>query len=416
MSLKAEFVAALDLGQSHTRAVLAEAPAGGGDDGTRLRFLGLGQAESSGWTKGGLVNMDEAMKCIREAVSDAEQMADGLVIESALIGTGGVHLRSIGSHGGAVLSRSEPREVKPGDVLELMEEVRNVPLGQDREIIHVLPGEFFLDGRGGIRDPQGLMGAHLAVHGHVLTGSAAVGRNLVAAVNRASVMAETIAAESVAAGEALTSAEERATGVLVAVIGAASTEIIAYRHGGVVLSASVPVGGDHFTHDLMIGLNTARADAEMIKQTFGAVTAGWRHTGTTFEVPELGRPTSRLIEQSLLREILEARGAELFQLILDELRKSQSKDRLEEHLEGGVILCGGGAKLAGMCDLAERVLMMPARIGLPPRVLGLPEVYDAAEYTVLFSLLHYGLHVRRFRSPQGLRSINPWKHLFERRK
>ena len=107
---------------------------------------------------------------------------------------------------------------------------------------------------------------------------------------------------------------------------------------------------------------------------------------------------------------------ELFQLILDELRKSQSKDRLEDHLEAGVILAGGGAKLAGMCDLAERVLVMPARIGLPPRVLGLPEAYDSAEYSVAFSLLHYALRVRRYRSPQGSRSVNPWKHLFERKK
>ena len=207
MSIKAEYVAALDLGQTRTRALLAEAPAGGIDDGTRLRFLGLGEAESGGWIKGSLVDMEAATISIREAVARAEQMADGLVIESALVGTGGAHLRSIGSHGGAMLSRAEPREVTRKDILELMEEVRSVPLGHDREIIHVLPGEFILDGHGSIRDPQGLLGSHLAVHGHVLTGSAAAGRNLVAAVNRASLMVETIAAESFVVGEALTSAE-----------------------------------------------------------------------------------------------------------------------------------------------------------------------------------------------------------------
>jgi len=230
------------------------------------------------------------------------------------------------------------------------------------------------------------------------------------------VVVETIAAESFAVGEALTSPEERAAGVLVAVIGGASTELIVYRHGGVALTASVPVGGDHFTSDLMIGLHTSRADAETIKQTFGAVTAGWRHTGTTFEVPELGKSTSRLIEQSLLREILEARGLELFSLILEELRKSQSKERLEDHLEAGIILAGGGAKLTGMCDLAERVLVMPARIGLPPRLLGISEALDSADYSVLFSLLHYALRVRRYRSPHGAKAINPWRHLFERKK
>lgn len=415
MSIKPDYIAALDLGQTHTRAAIAEAPAGGSDDGTRLRLLGLGEAPSDGWTKGSLANMEAATASIREAVSRAEEMADGLVIESAVVGTGGTHLRSIGSHSGAILSHSQPREVTRRDVMELMEEVRNVPLGPDREIIHVLSGEFILDERGGIRDPEGLLGMHLAVRGHILTGSGAVGRNLVAAANRASVMVETIAAESFAVGEALTSPEERAVGVLVAVIGGASTELIVYRHGGVALTASVPVGGDHFTNDLMIGLHTARSDAETIKQTFGAVTAGWRHTGATFEVPELGKSTSRLIEQSLLREILEARGIELFSLILEELRKSQTRERLEDHLEAGVILAGGGAKLAGMCDLAERVLVMPARIGLPPRLLGLAESFDSADYSVVFSLLHYALRARRYRSPQGSRPASPWKHLFEKK-
>jgi len=416
MSIKPEYTAAIDLGQTRTRAAIAEAPAGGVEDGTRLRLLGVGEVESSGWVKGSLVDMEAATLSIRQAVARAEEMADGLVIESVLVGTGGAHLRSIGSHSGAILSHSGPREVTAADVMELMAEVQNVPLGPDREIIHVLSGEFILDERGGIRDPEGLLGVQLAVHGHILTGSAAVARNLAAAVNRASVVVETIAAESFAVGEALTSPAERAAGVLVAVIGGVSTELIVYRHGGVSLTASVPVGGDHFTNDLMIGLHTSRADAETIKQTFGAVTAGWRHSGTTFEVPELGKSTSRLIEQRLLREILEARGIELFSLILEELRKSQSKERLEDHLEAGIILAGGGAKLTGMCDLAERVLVMPARIGLPPRILGMPESLDSAENSVLFSLLHYALRVRRHRSPQGSRAASPWKHLMERKR
>ena len=416
MSNKAEYVAAIDLGHAHTRAAIAEAPAGGTDDGTRLRLLGVGEAPSNGWIKGNLVDMEAAVASVRDAVAKAEQMADGLVIESAVIGTGGSHLHSIGSHDGMLLSHSQPREVANNDVLQLMDEVRSVPLAADREIIHVLPREFVLDSRGGIRDPVGLLGIQLAVHGYVLTGSAAVGRNLVAAVNRASVMVETVAAESYAVGEAAPSVDERTSGVMAVVIGGASSEMIVYRHGGVVMSASIAVGGDHFTNDLMIGLHTARADAESIKQTFGAVTAGWRHTGTTFEVPELGRPTSRLIQQSLLREILEARGMELFSLVLSELRHASLPEKLEEHLEAGIVLCGGGANLPGMCDLAERVLLMPARIGLPPRVLGLPESLDAPQYTVLLSLLHYALRVRRHRAPQGSRSASPWKHLFDWKK
>lgn len=413
MSEKLEYVAALDLGQTSTRAAIAETPPGGVEDATRLRLLGLGEAESRGWVKGSLADMTAAVASIRAAAEQAEAMADGLVMESAILGTGGAHVRAIGSHAGTLLSRRGAREVTGDDVARLIAEVASVPLAADREILHVLPREFVLDSRGGIRQPVGLMGTQLAAHGHVITGSVSVGQNLVACVNRAGVMAETVASEAFAAAEAITTAEERGNGVIVAVVGGASCELIAYRHGGVCLSVSVPVGGEHFTGDLAIGLHASRADAEAIKQSFGTVAAGWRHTGTTFEVPEIGRAASRLIEQSLLREILEARAVELFALIREELRRASLDDGIGNQMEGGIVLAGGGARLSGLCDLAERVLEMPARIGLPPRVLGFPEAADDPQYTVLFSLLHYALRVRRHRAPHGARLSSPWKHLFE---
>jgi cell division protein FtsA len=426
MSQKPEHLVALDFGNSTTRVVVGEIPPGaysgqGSENGSGgvaggawhdpalLRIVGWGEAETHGWHKGSIADMGQASATVRQAIDQAER-AIGSQIESAVLGIGGVHLGGMSSRAGLVLG-TRPREVRREDVLRVMEDSRNIPLAADREILHMVPKEFVLDSQQGIRDPVGMVGTLLEVRVHFITNSTTIGQNLVATVNRAGILVETLVAESFASGEAVATADERELGVLVALIGGPTCETVAYSQGGLALASSVPLGGDHFTSDIAIGLHTARSDAESIKRTFGSVFPGWSHDGSSFEVPGMGHQPSRLIPHHLLRQILEPRAQELFNLLAEDLRRAN----LGTRLGAGVVLSGGGALLAGICDMAEKVLGVPARIGLPPRVQELPEHLDSPEYAPAMSLLHYGLRVRQQRMPRDtasaarLRDLLVWK-------
>lgn len=409
MSQRPEHLAVLDVGHCMTRALIAGIPPAGMEHGSRLRFLGFGEAESQGWHKGSLADIGEVASSIRNALEQAEQAA-GCVVESAVVGIGGHHLHGFSSRAGIPLS-SRPREVRHEDVQRAMQNARNVSLGPDREILHLVPKEFVLDSQEGIRDPIGMVASHLEVRVHFITNSVSAAQNLVTAVNRAGILVETLVGEAYACGEAVASEEERELGVLMVVLGGPASEIAAYVQGGLSLADALPVGGDHFTGDLAVGLHTPRSDAEAIKKTFASVFPGWSHTGTSFEVPGMGHQPSRLISHRVLRQILEPRALELFGLLRGELRRRS----LEHQLGAGVVLSGGGARLSGLCDLAEKVLEMPARLGLPPRVQALPEQLDFPEYATLLSLAHYALRLRQQRGSRDglvssrLRDLLAWK-------
>jgi cell division protein FtsA len=425
MSQRPEHLVALDVGNYRTRLLVAETPAADipigkssrdwangpsrWSDPSLLQFVGCGEVETQGWHKGNLADLGMASGSVRKVIEQVEQSI-GSPIESAILGLGGPQLGGLSSRAGISLG-ARPREVRREDVQRVMEDARNLPVAADREILHIVPREFVLDGQEGIRDPVGMLGMQLEVRVHFITNSVATAQNLVTVVNRAGVLVEALVSEGFAAGEALPSQEERDLGVMVALLGGPATEAVAYCQGGLALADSLPVGGDHFTGDLAIGLRTARSDAESIKQTFGSVFPGWSHEGSSFEVPGIGHQPSRHIPQSLLRQILEPRAQELFGLLGAEITRAD----LAADLTAGVILSGGGARLAGMCDMAEKVLGIPARIGLPPKIHGLPEALDSPEYATLLSLLHYGYRVRQQRAPRDsgatgrLRSLLVWK-------
>jgi cell division protein FtsA len=409
MSQLPEHLVALDIGNSTTRALVAELPAGNVDDCSRLRFLGWGETETQGWHKGTIADIGQASSCVRKAVEQA-QLAAGAEIESAILGIGGPHLAGMSSRAGIVLG-SRPREVRREDVTRVMEDARGIPISPDREILHIVPKEFVLDSQAGIRDPVGMVGTRLEVRVHFITNSVASAQNLVTAANRAGILVETLVSEAFAGGEALPTQEERELGVLVALVGGPSSETVAYSQGGLSMASSTAIGGDHFTGDLAIGLHTARSDAESIKRNFGTVFPGWSHEGSSFEIPGLGHQPSRLIPHQMLRQILEPRAQELFNLLAEEIRRAG----LGSQLGAGVILSGGGARLQGVCDMAEKILGLPARIGLPPQIQGLPEALDSPEYATLLSLLYYGCRVRQQRASRDtssaarLRDLLVWK-------
>ncbi|OFV95077.1 MAG: cell division protein FtsA [Acidobacteria bacterium RIFCSPLOWO2_02_FULL_61_28] len=414
MNQERDYLAALDLGSTMTRALFAEVLDSGEED-PQVRFLGFGESESLGWRKGVVADLDAVAGSVKKALEQAEAAA-GVSIESAVVGIGGPHIQGISSRAGLPLA-ARPREVTRDDVRRVMESARSVPLPKGREILHMLPQEFALDSQSGVRDPIGMQAGSLAVKVHLITGSQAASQSVVAAVNRAGVVVETVVAEAFAVGEAVLTPEERELGVLVVVLGGGSAELAAYYQGGLRMSSGIAIGGDHFTSDVAIGLHTPSPEAEIIKKMFGSVYSGWSHDGASFEVPGLANRPSRMVPRRDLLEILEPRAQELLAMAIEELRQAD----LEPRLGAGVIFAGGGARLHGLCDLAENVFSGPARLGLPSDVwdeegvpamiLDSPRSWDGPEYTTVGALLLYGLRLRRLRMARRRTPAKRWKSL-----
>src|SRR5579872_1460420 len=232
-----------------------------------LRYRGHGVAEAKGMRRGQIVELDKATAAISLAVERAEAVTE-CAIERASVGIGGSHVRGINSRGGIGLG-ARPREIDKEDVRAAVDRARSVSLPADRQILHLLPQEFILDEQPGIHDPVGMVGSRLEVNLHILTAATSSVQNLVSAANRAGVEITDTVYEGLACTDAVLSADERELGVCLADVGAGSTELTVIFEGAVVHTAVVPVGGEHFTNDVAVGLRTPLVAAEKIKLAYG---------------------------------------------------------------------------------------------------------------------------------------------------
>ena len=244
---------AIDVGSAKTCVLVAEMTDGG------VRYRGHGAAESRGSRKGVIVDLDKAVVSIQKAVEQAEDSA-GVPIEHAILGTAGAHVRGVNSHGGINFG-TRSREIGREEIRQAVDKARSIPLPPDREILHLLPQEFILDGQGGVHDPLGMMATRLEVRVHMVTASASATQNVVTAVNRAGVHVDDTVYEPLACADSVLSADERDLGVCLAELGAGSTSLIVFQEGAVAHTAGIPIGGDHFTSDLSYGLSTPAADS-----------------------------------------------------------------------------------------------------------------------------------------------------------
>src|SRR4051794_33773873 len=242
------FLTAIDVGSAKTCALMAELT------DTGLRYRGHGVAESRGSRKGVIVELDKAVSSIQKAVEAAEDVA-GAAVENAILGIGGAHVRGINSHGGISLG-TRPREIGRDEIKQAVERARAIPLPADREILHLLPQEFILDDQSGIHDPLGMMATRLEVRVHIATAASSAVQNVVTAVNKAGVHVDDTVYEALACADSVLRTDERELGVCLADLGAGSTNVIVMQDGAVAHSAVIPIGGDHFTSDLSVGLCT----------------------------------------------------------------------------------------------------------------------------------------------------------------
>jgi cell division protein FtsA len=373
-------IAVLDVGSAKTRVLIAELHEGA------LRYRGHSIVNSTGMRKGLVADLQPAIQSINRAAIQAEEAAQG-TIESCVIGIGGPHIRGVNIHGGTSLG-ARLREITKEDVRTAIEKTRSVSLPADREILHLLPQQFFLDEQPGIHDPVGMVGNRLEVDLHISTCSASALQSVVTCANKAGLEVTESVFEALAAAEATISADERELGVCLIDIGAGSTELVVYFEGSVRHTAVIPVGGDHFTNDLAQGLHIPVAEAEWLKCEYGnsVVTSVSQHA----EI-ELTGMAGR-----------EPRARELFNLLRENLRHGG----VLEALGAGCILTGGGARLAGLLDVTESLLRVPARIGYPVPISRMPEELAQPECAALVGMLLYSNRtaVMRAAEDQGLRA------------
>ena len=378
-------VCLIDIGSSKTVAVIAEKTDGG------LRYRGHGLAESRGTKKGAIVDLDKAAQCVHHAMDRAELVC-GASVDRTLVTIGGSQVKGINSRGGIALG-SRPREIGRDDVRQAVERARAVVIPADRELLHILPQEYIIDGEGGMREPLGMTGTRLEVSIHMVTASQTGTQSAVTATNRAGIQVDDTVFEGLAAAESVLRSDEREVGVALLDIGAGSTEIIAYFEGSVAHTGVVPIGGDHFTNDIAVGLRTPLADAEKIKRTFGHAVVTDIPESNEIEVPG-NSGGSRMMQQRLLAEIIEPRARELFEYVRENLRQGG----ILEALGAGIVITGGGARLHGLLSVADSVVRVPARLGSPMGMANLPAHLAEPEYAVALGGLMYAYRSRLSRN------------------
>jgi cell division protein FtsA len=391
MSQYQHLLTAIDVGSAKTCVLVAEIADGG------LRYRGHGSTESRGSRKGVIVDLDKAVGSIQKAVEQAED-AVGAPIEHTLLGVAGAQVRGISSQGGVSFG-TRAREITRDEIRLAVDKSRAIPLPADREILHLLPQEFILDDQTGVHDPLGMMATRLEVRVHIVTASSSAIQNVVTAVNRAGVHVDDTVFEPLACSDAVLRADERELGVCLADVGAGSTNLVVFRDSAVAHTAVIPIGGDHFTSDISVGLSTPVAEAEKIKKLYGNAIATLVPVGNEVEVPLVGDRPSRLISQRLVGEILEPRARELFEIVRDNLRHTGMLDLCA----GGVVLSGGGSRLPGTLDIAESVLRRPVRLSWPTPLAKMPSTLAEPEYATVLGMIFYGHRARAARGIQDER-------------
>lgn len=394
------FLTAIDVGSAKTCVLVAEVTSGG------LRYRGHGAAESRGSRKGIIVELDKAVASIQQAVEQAED-ACGFAIEHALLGVSGAHVRGVNSQGGLSFG-TRAREIAREEIRSAVEKAKAIPLPEDREVLHLLPQEFILDDDRGVRDPLGMMALRLEVRVHLVTAASSATQNVVIAVNRAGVHVDDTVFEPLACADAVLRTDERELGVCLADLGAGSTSIIVFQEGAVLHSAVIPIGGDHFTSDLSVGLCTPLSEAEKIKKLYGNVAVTLIPEANEVEVPSVGDRASRLVKQRMVGDILEPRARELFEMIRDNLRHNGVLNTCA----GGVVLSGGTSRTAGILDVAESVLRRPVRLSWPTPLAKMPSTLAEPEYATVIGMAFYGHRARTARGAQDMRWSSRLKGFF----
>ncbi|HEV2952856.1 MAG TPA: cell division protein FtsA [Candidatus Dormibacteraeota bacterium] len=378
----------LDLGTSKVAVVIAEL-----DEHGQINVIGAGESPAEGLRKGVVVNIDKTVHAIQSAALRAEQMA-GLKIETVVVSLAGSHLASQNSRGVIAVSRPD-REIWDEDVARATDAAKAVSIASDRQVIHVIPRSFTVDGQEGVRDAVGMTGRRLEVESHIVTASTTSVQNVIKCVHQAGFDVDDVVAQGLASAEGVLSQNEIDLGVCLIDIGAGTTDVVIFNEGSELHMGVLPIGGGHVTNDIAIGLRTTLVEAEALKLNYGHTLPEVIDQGEKIEVRQVGGDRIQAMPRRYLAEIIGPRMREIFRMARVELRKS-GYDGL---LPAGVVVTGGGARIMGVTDSAQSVFEMGARLGLPTGIGGLVDRVTGPSYASSVGLAKWaGRH-----QPSGIR-------------
>ncbi len=391
MARNDDLVIGLDIGTTKICVIVANRTENGID------IVGIGTHPSRGVRKGIVVDIDATVNSIKNAVEEAELMAD-CEITAVYAGIAGSHIRAFNSHGVVAV---KDREVSPGDVKRVIDAAKAVSIPMDREVIHVIPQEFIIDDQDGIREPLGMSGVRLEAKIHIVTAAVTSAQNIVKCANKAGLNVVDIVLEPLASAEASLAEDEQDLGVCLIDIGGGTTDVAVFAEGSIRHTSVLGLGGAHISNDIAVGLRTPFEEAERIKKRFGAASARFLGSDDVISVESVGGRRPREISRKILCEIIEPRVEEILSLA----RQSLAKEGLEEMIPSGLVLTGGCSALAGLLDLAEEIFEAPVRLGLPSHIGGLQDVVRGPMYTTGVGLTCYGANqdrpATRFRIRDG---------------
>ena len=392
----------IDIGSSKIGALIGQR-----DDQGGIEVVGKGWAPNRGTRKGNIVNVEQTVDALKQAIEEAEVMA-GVDLTRAYVGIAGSDIRSVNSKAIVSVARKD-REITRADVKRVLEAAQSAAMPQDREILHAIPQEFVVDEQGGIRDPVGMLGSRLEVTVHLVTGNTSRTKTLQTCVNRAGVEILELVFEPLATASAVLTDDERELGTLLVDIGSGTTEHALFSEGEIQSSAILPIGASHFTNDLAMVLRTPFAEAERIKTRHGCCLEGLIDGNEGVNVPAVAGGAKRIVPKRELCEILQPRAEELLTLIRDEL----ARNGWDDTLRGGVVLTGGGAKLDGLLELTEQIFGSTVRYGLPRGLGGLVDVINSPTWCSASGLLLYGLESEKRRDHWQKRRPRSMRQFFD---
>ncbi len=377
-----KIITGLDIGSTAIRVAVGQLLPSEASE--RVHIISAVSVPANGISRGNVVSIEEAVTSISTAIEAAERQS-GLPIESAFVGVSSAQTASIASRGVIGVSRSDG-EIKAEDVERAVDAARMVATPANYEILHVLPKSYTVDGQIGVRDPVGMTGIRLEVESLIIQGLSAHLRNLTKCVHRTGIEIDALVLGSLAAAEAVTNSRERDLGVAVVTIGTASSSVAVYEGGDVLYTGSVPVGAEHITSDIAIGLRTSLDIAEKMKVQFGSASPKDIAKKDEISLAELGSSDNEIVSRKYVCEIIEARAEEIFEKIDRELRKLDRSGMLP----AGVVLTGGGAKLPGMTEVAKRVLRLPVSVGYPVGVSSITDKSSDVAFAPAVGLVLWG--------------------------
>lgn len=364
----------LDIGTSNIKVIIGEMVH------DSLNIIGVGTAPSQGLNKGAIVDIDETVRSIKKAIEQAERMV-GVKIESVIVGVGGNHVELQPCHGVVAVS-GEDREIRNEDVIRVIDAAEVVSIPPEREIIDVIPRQFIVDGLDEINDPRGMIGVRLEMEGTMITGSKTILHNLLRCVEKAGLVIADICLQPIAAGSIALSRDERELGVALIDMGGGCTTISVFEEGHLRKTSVLPVGGEHITKDISVGLRISTEEAERVKIKHGHAFIDLSTDEEVFKVTRIGSDKEEEYNQFEIAHIIEARVTEMIEMVDNELQRLGYSN-----FPGGYVLTGGVASMPGVLELAQQILQNNVRVASPD-YLGVRE----PQYTVGVGLIQFTYH------------------------